>query len=131
MDVVSLFNLFFPDFDNTIEKDGKIYRVKLEEIEKEDTVNVADIKKDIDSYVEDIDAEIWNDATVIFSRKYNIAYFDNLLKKDVLTKDEFSKLVNAFTALKECVADAAQARINYLTDKYLSSDAQTKAKVED
>ena len=60
----------------------------------------------------------------LFTKKYNYALFNKLLEKDKLTKDEYTILKNAKSALTECVLDAARARINYLNDKYFYDKRQ-------
>lgn len=104
---------------------GKLYNVKLEEVKEEELIDVTKLKKELDDYIDSIDPEIYEDTMYIFSKKYNYALFNKLLEKDKLTKDEYTILKNAKSALTECVLDAARARINYLNDKYFYDKRQT------
>lgn len=104
---------------------GKLYNVKLEEVKEEELIDADKFKKELDDYIDSIDPEIYEDTMYIFSKKYNYALFNKLLEKDKLTKDEFTILKNAKSALADCVLDAARARINYLNDKYFYDKRQT------
>ena len=103
---------------------GKLYSVKLEEVKEEELIDANKLKKELDDYIDSIDPEIYEDTMYIFSKKYNYALFNKLLEKDKLTKDEYTILKNAKSALTECVLDAARARINYLNDKYFYDKRQ-------
>lgn len=103
---------------------GKLYNVKLEEVKEEELIDATKLKKELDDYIDSIDPEIYEDTMYIFSKKYNYALFNKLLEKDKLTKDEYTILKNAKSALTECVLDAARARINYLNDKYFYDKRQ-------
>lgn len=103
---------------------GKLYNVKLEEVKEEELIDVTKLKKELDDYIDSIDPEIYEDTMYIFSKKYNYALFNKLLEKDKLTKDEYTILKNAKSALIECVLSAARARINYLNDKYFYDKRQ-------
>lgn len=103
---------------------GKLYNVKLEEVKEEELIDASKLKKELDDYIDSIDPEIYEDTMYIFSKKYNYALFNKLLEKDKLTKDEYTILKNAKSALTECVLDAARARINYLNDKYFYDKRQ-------
>ena len=103
---------------------GKLYNVKLEEVKEEELIDVSKLKKELDDYIDSIDPEIYEDTMYIFSKKYNYALFNKLLEKDKLTKDEYTILKNAKSALTECVLSAARARINYLNDKYFYDKRQ-------
>lgn len=103
---------------------GKLYNVKLEEVKEEELIDANKLKKELDDYIDSIDPEIYEDTMYIFSKKYNYALFNKLLEKDKLTKDEYTILKNAKSALTECVLDAARARINYLNDKYFYDKRQ-------
>lgn len=103
---------------------GKLYNVKLEEVKEEELIDGNKLKKELDDYIDSIDPEIYEDTMYIFSKKYNYALFNKLLEKDKLTKDEYTILKNAKSALTECVLDAARARINYLNDKYFYDKRQ-------
>lgn len=104
---------------------GKLYNVKLEEVKEEELIDADKLKKELDDYIDSIDPEIYEDTMYIFSKKYNYALFNKLLEKDKLTKDEYTILKNAKSALTDCVLDAARARINYLNDKYFYDKRQT------
>ena len=103
---------------------GKLYNLKLEEVKDEELIDASKLKKELDDYIDSIDPEIYEDTMYIFSKKYNYALFNKLLEKDKLTKDEYTILKNAKSALTECVLDAARARINYLNDKYFYDKRQ-------
>lgn len=103
---------------------GKLYNVKLEEVKEEELIDVTKLKKELDDYIDSIDPEIYEDTMYLFTKKYNYALFNKLLEKDKLTKDEYTILKNAKSALTECVLDAARARINYLNDKYFYDKRQ-------
>lgn len=103
---------------------GKLYNVKLEEVKEEELIDANKLKKELDDYIDSIDPEIYEDTMYIFSKKYNYALFNKLLEKDKLTKDEYTILKNAKSALTECVLSAARARINYLNDKYFYDKRQ-------
>ena len=103
---------------------GKLYNVKLEEVKEEELIDVSKLKKELDDYIDSIDPEIYEDTMYIFSKKYNYALFNKLLEKDKLTKDEYTILKNAKSALTDCVLDAVRARINYLNDKYFYDKRQ-------
>lgn len=103
---------------------GKLYNVKLEEVKEEELIDANKLKKELDDYIDSIDPEIYEDTMYLFTKKYNYALFNKLLEKDKLTKDEYTILKNAKSALTECVLDAARARINYLNDKYFYDKRQ-------
>lgn len=103
---------------------GKLYNVKLEEVKEEELIDASKLKKELDDYIDSIDPEIYEDTMYLFTKKYNYALFNKLLEKDKLTKDEYTILKNAKSALTECVLDAARARINYLNDKYFYDKRQ-------
>ena len=103
---------------------GKLYNVKLEEVKEEELIDANKFKKELDNYIDSIDPEIYEDTMYLFTKKYNYALFNKLLEKDKLTKDEYTILKNAKSALTECVLDAARARINYLNDKYFYDKRQ-------
>lgn len=103
---------------------GKLYNVKLEEVKEEELIDANKLKKELDDYIDSIDPEIYEDTMYLFTKKYNYALFNKLLEKDKLTKDEYTILKNAKSALTDCVLDAARARINYLNDKYFYDKRQ-------
>lgn len=124
MDFEEIFKNLFTTVPSTVRINGKLYNVKLEEAKEEELIDADKLKKELDDYIDSIDPEIYEDTMYIFSKKYNYALFNKLLEKDKLTKDEYTILKNAKSALTECVLDAARARINYLNDKYFYDKRQ-------
>lgn len=119
-EIFDLLEMLVKEIPNTIEKDGQLYKIQLVPVEKEELVNTKEIVDSFNKEVESIDPEIWEIATEIFANKYNAKLFDRLITSKELTKDEFDQLKNAIIAFRSCVIDAANVRINYLTDRYIN-----------
>lgn len=124
IDFEEILKNLFEATPSAVRINGKLYNVKLEEVKEEELIDANKLKKELDDYIDSIDPEIYEDTMYIFSKKYNYALFNKLLEKDKLTKDEYTILKNAKSALTECVLDAARARINYLNDKYFYDKRQ-------
>ena len=124
IDFEEILKNLFEATPSAVRINGKLYNVKLEEVKEEELIDVTKLKKELDDYIDSIDPEIYEDTMYLFTKKYNYALFNKLLEKDKLTKDEYTILKNAKSALTECVLDAARARINYLNDKYFYDKRQ-------
>lgn len=99
----------------------KTLRTLLQESKKEELFDTSEIIKSFNT--DDIDPEIWETATTLFTKKYDIKLFNALLDSHYLPKDKLEQLKNGIKAFNECVVDAANARINYLTDKYVKKSS--------
>ncbi len=100
---------------DTIEIDGKTYKVELTPIKMIDNTELI---QEFENKIDKIDSEIWESAVTIFGNKYDIKVFDDLITKDTHTEEETEQLKNAIFCFNECVTDAASARIKYLIDRY-------------
>jgi hypothetical protein len=110
-----LFKEIMSELPDTIEIDGKTYKLELTPIQMIDN---TDIVKEFESKIEKIDSEIWESAVTIFGNKYDVKLFDSLINKERHTEEETEQLKNAIESFEECVTDAATARVKYLIDKY-------------